>query len=56
MTQRALRKLGALRAATVRYSPRVESKLAQSGTKTDTTAIVGSAAKYYVALKKLANK
>jgi len=55
MTQQAIKKLETLRAATIRYAPRVEEKLEKSGKKAD-TAVVHSAAKYYVALKKLAEE
>lgn len=53
MTQRAIKKLESLRAATIRYSPRIEKRLKDSGGK---TAVVHSAAKYYIALKKLAEE
>jgi len=55
MTQRARKQLKTLRAATLRYSPRVAEKLSRNGEKAD-SAVVASAAKYYVALKKLADK
>jgi hypothetical protein len=56
MTQRAIRKLAVLRAATLRYSPRVQTKLCESGSNSDSALVTASAAKYYVALKKLAKK
>lgn len=55
MTQAAIKKLRSLRAATVKYSPRVEKKLSIAGRKPH-SAVVESAAKYYVALKKLAEE
>jgi hypothetical protein len=55
MTQVAMKKLKTLRAATIKYSPRVERKLSNAGRKPD-SAVVESAAKYYVALKKLAEE
>jgi hypothetical protein len=55
MTQRALKQLRVLSAATVRNSPRVHRKLSKAGKRAD-SAVVTSAAKYYVALKKLAEK
>ena len=56
MTQRAtLKRVKAIRVATKRYSPQVRSKLTRGGKKAD-SAVVISAAKYYVALKKLADK
>lgn len=55
MTQTAIKKLRSLRAATVKYSPRVQKKLSSSGRKPD-SAVVESAAKYYVALKQLAEE
>lgn len=55
MTQRAIKKLEVLRAATVRYTPRVEKQLKASGRKAD-SAVVHSAAKYYIALKRLAEE
>jgi hypothetical protein len=51
MTLKMKKKLTALREATEKYSPRVQTQL--SGTD---SAITASAAKYYVALKKLASK
>ena len=53
MTRRALKKLEAWSRATARYSPAVQKKLSK-GDKN--AAVVHSAAKYYVALKKLAEK
>ena len=55
MTQKAIKKLQALRAATVRYTPRVEQELSKIGKASD-AAVTESAAKYYVAIKKLAKK
>ncbi len=55
MTQRAMKQLEALRRATARYSPRVKAQLSKAGKKSD-SAIVESASKYYIALKKLANE
>jgi len=55
MTQSTKEKLEVLRSATVRYSPRVQKNLSKAG-KTADSAVVRSAAKYYVALKKLAEK
>jgi hypothetical protein len=56
MTQTAInRRLAQLRTATEKYTPRVEKKLASSGGRTH-TAMAKSAAKYYVALKKLADE
>jgi hypothetical protein len=54
MTQKALKSLRALSAATARYTPRVERELSKTGKTND--AAVMSMAKYYVAIKKLANK
>ncbi len=53
MTQRAMKKLEALCRATARYSPDVQKKLSKDGKN---AAVAQSAAKYYVALKKLAEK
>jgi len=55
MTQRAAQKVAVLRRATVRYSPRVQRKLSDAGKRAN-NAMVESAAKYYVALNKLADK
>lgn len=55
MTQAASKKVKALRAATRRYSPRVQKALSRAGRKPN-AAVVESAAKYYIALKKLAEK
>jgi hypothetical protein len=55
VTQRAMKQLETLRRATARYSPRVKAQLSKAGKKSD-SAIVESASKYYVALKKLANE
>jgi hypothetical protein len=55
MTQKVIRKIKALRATTIRYSP----KLKREGPKTEQhseTAFSQSAAKYYPALKKLASE
>ena len=55
MTQRAIKNLQALRAATVKNTPRVEKELSKIGKSSD-DAVIASAAKYYVAIKKLATK
>jgi len=55
MTQSVAKKVAVLRRATVRYSPRVHLKLSKAGRQAN-TAMVESAAKYYVALRKLAEK
>ena len=55
MTQRAIKSLEVLRRATAKYSPRVKAQLSKAGKKSG-SATVESAAKYYVALKKLANE
>ena len=56
MTQKALKSLRALSAATARYTPRVARELSKkTGTSSD-AAVIESMAKYYVAIKKLANK
>ncbi len=55
MTQSAMKKLEVLRKATARYSPRVQKRLSTAG-KSGDDALVQSAAKYYVALKKLADR
>lgn len=54
MTLQALQKLEVLR-ATKRYSSCVQKKLSKRGKKAN-SAMSHSAAKYYVALKKLAEK
>ena len=56
MTQKTAKKLKVLRAATVKYSPRIREKLGKTGRKSDSDAVTFSAAKYYVALKNLAEK
>ena len=53
MTQKAIKKLGALYRATERYSRDVNKKLSRNE---KTAALSQSAAKYYVALKNLAEK
>jgi hypothetical protein len=53
MTQKAMKKLGVLCRATALYSPDVHKKLSGDGKN---VALTQSAAKYYVALKKLAEK
>jgi hypothetical protein len=55
MTKSTMKKLEVLRNATARYSPRVKQRLSKAGRSAD-AAVVQSAAKYYVALKKLAEK
>ncbi len=55
VTQRAIKQLETLRRATARYSPLVKAQLSKAGKKSD-SATVESAAKYYMALKKLASK
>lgn len=55
MTQRAIKQLETLQRATARYSPRVKAQLSKAGKKSD-SATTESAAKYYVALKKLASE
>jgi hypothetical protein len=56
MTQKTANKLKVLRAATVKYSPRIQEQLTRAGKNSDSAAVTESAAKYYVALKKLAEK
>lgn len=55
MTPRIQHKVASLKENVERYSPRVEEKLTKVGAKPD-AAVVYSAAKYYPALKKLAEK
>jgi hypothetical protein len=55
MTQKARKQAKALRLTTRRYSASVKRKLSESGAK-PSAAVVESAAKYYPALKKLAEK
>ena len=55
VTQRAIKQLETLRRATARYSPRVKAQLSKAGKKPN-SATAESAAKYYIALKKLASK
>jgi hypothetical protein len=55
MTQKAMKKLAALGRATERYSSTVQQKLSPGGSSKE-SAFVQSAAKYYPALKKLAEK
>lgn len=55
MTQRALKQFRVLRAATLRNSVRVKKSLSKAGKSAD-SPVVESAAKYYTALKKLAEK
>jgi hypothetical protein len=56
MTQKTANKLKVLRAATIKYSPRIHEQLSRAGKSSDSAAVTESAAKYYVALKKLAEK
>jgi len=57
MTQRAEKNLKALAANTRRYSAVVEKRLSKTaGSSKRHQALVESAAKYYPALKKLANE
>jgi len=55
VTQRAMKQLETLRRATARYSPRVKAQLSKAGKRSDSPT-AESAAKYYIALKKLADK
>jgi hypothetical protein len=55
MTQKVAKKVKALRATTIRYSSRVQRQGPRAENETE-TAFSRSAAKYYVALKKLASK
>ncbi len=55
MTRQAIKQLERLQRATAKYSPRVKAQLRKAGRKSD-SATVESAAKYYAALKKLANE
>jgi hypothetical protein len=55
MTQKAMKKIEALRVATVRHSSYVRKQLSRSG-RTANSGMLYSAAKYCDALKKLANK
>jgi hypothetical protein len=55
MTQKAMKKLEALCRATERYSPTVRGKLSHPKDSKE-SAFAQSAAKYYPALKKLAEK
>jgi len=54
MTQKSKKSLNSLRASTTRYARTVQKKLSRRGEKPN-QALVASAAKYYVALKKLAD-
>jgi len=54
MTKKAQQSLKSLRASTARYSATVEKRLYKRGRKPN-SALVASAANYYVALKKLAD-
>ena len=54
MTQKAKKSLRVLCASTARYSPTVQRKLSR-GNRKPNEALVASAAKYYIALKKLAD-
>lgn len=54
MTQKAQKNFKSLSATTARYSGTVQRKLSKSNTKPN-SALVASAAKYYLALKKLAD-
>ncbi|HXV31277.1 MAG TPA: hypothetical protein VD840_13180 [Sinorhizobium sp.] len=55
MTAKVQRELAALKRNVERYAPHVEEKLTRAGAKPD-PAVVYSAAKYYPALKKLAQE
>lgn len=55
MTQKAIRKIKALRVTTIRYSSRVKREGPKTS-KYSETAFSQSAAKYYPALKKLASE
>jgi hypothetical protein len=55
MTQKARKKLNALCRETERYSPTVQQKLSPTKSSKE-SAVAQSAAKYYPALKKLAEK
>ncbi|MGH9556680.1 MAG: hypothetical protein ACRD2Y_12745 [Terriglobales bacterium] len=55
MTQKVRQRIAALRRTTRRHARTVEKKLSRSGIKPN-VALVESAAKYYPALKKLAEK
>lgn len=55
LTQKAHKNFKLLSATTVRYSGTVQRKLSKSNSKPN-PALVASAAKYYVALKKLADE
>lgn len=55
MTRRTLKRVESLSRSTAKYSARVQRKLASVGTRKE-DAVVQSAAKYYVALKQLAEK
>jgi hypothetical protein len=55
MTRTAIKKMKTLRAATIRYSPRVKREGPSRGKYTQ-TAFSASAAKYHSALKKLASE
>jgi hypothetical protein len=55
MTVKVQREVTALKRNVERYTPRVEEKLTKAGAKPD-PAVVYSAAKYYPALKKLAQE
>ena len=54
MTQKAQRSLKSLSASTARHSGTVQRKLSR-GPSRPNSALVASAAKYYLALKKLAD-
>jgi hypothetical protein len=55
MTQETKNRVASLRKSTAKYSLRVARKFASTGTRRD-AAVMQSAAKYYVALKQLAEK
>ena len=55
MTEKAQRTFKALNASTERYSGTVQKKLSKKSRRKPNPAVVASAAKYYVALKKLAD-
>ncbi len=55
MTEKARKQMATLRRTTRRYSASVKKRLSKTGAKPN-AAVVESAAKYYPALKKLAEK
>ena len=56
MTQRVKKKIRELQATTIRYSPRVTKQGPTAKGNKSKTAFSHSAAKYYLALKKLASE